>query len=360
MIDQSSGSSYLPPNPSVESSMTAAPDLSRLAVGDRVQDPLLVLDVDQRESARGGFTTLTLGNSHGQLPSAPFWAEDQPRIAGIARGDVAQVIGEVGQYNGRRQLKVSSIRVLPRGAVDWRQLLRSVGDVAPYWDTLDRWREEIRRPRLRATLALLFDDADFRRRFEECPASTSGHHAALGGLLKHTCEVAAIGRAIAKVCRADAELVLAGALLHDIGKLEAYRWDGVFEHTERGTLLGHVALGLLMFGAARLPGARPAVHRPGAGHPPPLHRLAPREARVRRHGAPDDARGGGPPLRRQRERQDSQHGGRAGRCRELRRRCPGQRPRHLAARPAEGISWQQRLGGGSRGVEKMERPPSRG
>ena len=226
--------------------MAAPPDLSRLVVGDRVQDPLLVTDVDQRESARGAFTTLTLGNRYGQLPSAPFWAEDQPRIAGIVRGDVAHVVGEVGQYNGRRQLKVSSIRVLPRGAVDWRQLLPSVGEVAPFWDTLDRWRGEVRRPRLRATLALLFQDPDFRRRFEECPASTSGHHSELGGLLKHTCEVAAIARAIAKVCRADVELVLAGALLHDIGKLEAYRWDGAFEYTDRGRLLGHVALGLIM------------------------------------------------------------------------------------------------------------------
>ena len=56
------------------------------------------------------------------------------------------------------------------------------------------------------------------------------------GCCEHTCEVAAIGRAIAKVCRADAEIVLAGALLHDIGKLEAYRWEGAFEVTERGTL----------------------------------------------------------------------------------------------------------------------------
>jgi 3'-5' exoribonuclease len=222
------------------------PDLKQLAVGERVQDPLLVLEVEQRESARGGFTTLTLGNCRGQLPTAPFWAEDQPRIAGIARGDVAQVIAEVGLYNGRRQLKVSSIRVLPRASIDWRQLLPSVGDVAPYWDTLDRWRGEVQRSRLRRTLDLLYADDDFRRRYQECPASTVGHHAELGGLLRHTCEVAAIGRAIAKVCRADAELVLAGALLHDIGKLESYRWDGAFELTECGALLGHVTLGILM------------------------------------------------------------------------------------------------------------------
>lgn len=226
--------------------MPAPPDLTRLIVGDRVQDPLLVLEVEYRDSTRGGFTTLIFGNSYGRIASAPFWAEDQPRIAGIARGDVVQVIAEVGQYNGRRQLKVSSIRVLPRGSIDWRGLLASAGDVQPYWDTLDRWRGEVQRPRLRRTIDLFYTDPDFRRRYEQCPASTAGHHAELGGLVRHTCEVAAIGRAIAKVARADLELVLAGALLHDIGKLEAYRWEGAFELTECGVLLGHVSLGMLM------------------------------------------------------------------------------------------------------------------
>ena len=227
--------------------MPAPPDLRHLVVGDRIQDPLLVLEIEQRETSKGPFTTITLGNCNGQLSTAPFWAEDQPRIAGIKRGDVAQVIGEVGQYNARRQLKVSSIRVLPRGSVDWRQLLPAVPDVQPYWDTLDRWRSEISRPRLARVIGLFYDDSDFRKRYEECPASVQGHHAELGGLLKHTCEVATIGRAIGKVCRADLDLVLAGALLHDIGKLEAYSWQGVFEHTEVGSLLGHVTLGILMF-----------------------------------------------------------------------------------------------------------------
>ena len=101
-------------------------------------------------------------------------------------------------------------------------------------------------PRLAQTLDLFFADPEFRDRFESCPASTAGHHAELGGLLRHTWEVAAIARAIARTCHADRALVTAGALLHDIGKLEAYRWDGAFETTEAGALLGHVTLGMLM------------------------------------------------------------------------------------------------------------------
>ena len=221
-------------------------DLKQLAVGERVQDPLLVWEVDQRGNGDSLFTVLTLGNCSGRLQSAPFWSEDQSRIAGVARGDVVQVIGEVGVYRDKRQLKVSSIRVLPRAGVDWRQLLPSIESPDPYWRILDGWRSEIRRPRLRAVLDLFFTDPDFRSRFEACPAAPVGHHAELGGLLKHVTEVASIGRTISRACRADAELVLAGALLHDIGKLESYSWDGAFEVTECGALLGHVVLGVMM------------------------------------------------------------------------------------------------------------------
>jgi 3'-5' exoribonuclease len=59
--------------------------------------------------------------------------------------------------------------------------------------------------------------------------------------------VAYVGKSIAKVYRrADPDLVVAGAMLHDIGKLESYRWSGAFEMTEAGSLIGHVALGMLM------------------------------------------------------------------------------------------------------------------
>ena len=97
-----------------------------------------------------------------------------------------------------------------------------------------------------AHLLIIDDDAEFRAHYGQCPASNTGHHAELGGLLRHTCEVAAIGHVVADCCGADPDLVLAGALLHDIGKLQAYRWSAGFEATDAGTLLGHVALGLRM------------------------------------------------------------------------------------------------------------------
>ncbi|MGI9040268.1 MAG: 3'-5' exoribonuclease YhaM family protein [Gemmatimonadales bacterium] len=227
--------------------MPPGTDLKRLLPGERLQDSLLVLDVEQRTYGDGkDCVVLVLSNSSGSIVSAPFWSEKQSALAGIGKGTVVQVGGEVRLFRGRRQLDISSISILPGVAIDWRRLLPSIADVVPIWERLDRWRAGMRGSRLQDVVALFYDDADFRRHFQECPASTSGHHAELGGLLRHTCEVAAIGRAIAKTSRADPDLVLAGALLHDIGKLEAYSWKVGFGTTESGSLVGHVALGMLM------------------------------------------------------------------------------------------------------------------
>ena len=222
-------------------------DLPTLRPGDRVQDTLLVLDAEQKRHPSGAYTILTFGNSTGRLSSAPFWTEDLPFVEGIRKGHVVQVIGEVQDYKGHAQLRVTApVRLLPEGSVDLTKLLPSVGDVTRYWETLDGWRSEMQQPRLARVVSLFYDDDDFRGRYGRCPASVSGHHAALGGLVKHTVEVAAIARVIARVCGADQDLVLAGVLLHDIGKLESYRWDGVFDYTDAHYLVGHVVLGSLM------------------------------------------------------------------------------------------------------------------
>src|SRR5574341_817291 len=222
-------------------------DLPSLKPGERVQDSLLVLDVEARATTDGNpYTVLVLGNSTGRIPTEPFWIERQDAVAGMRRGHVVQVIGEVTSYRDRPQLKVVSVRLLPDGLADPASLLPSVGAVGRYWETLDGWRRDLRKPRLAKVVSLFYDDDDFRRRYEQCPASLKGHHAAIGGLLKHTTEVAAIARTIARAAGADQELVLAGVLLHDIGKLEAYRWDGAFDYTDLHYLLGHVVLRSLM------------------------------------------------------------------------------------------------------------------
>jgi len=224
-------------------------NLPALTAGDRVEHPFRVLSIEKKDGEHPRWV-VSLGNASGDIDSGPIWERDgvAAMLQGVAKGDVVQVIGTIGEYRGKRQLTVTSLRPLPPGQIDRRQLVPSITAAATekYWEKLDAWRRDITAPRLKAVLALCFDDDDFRARFGECPAAPKGHHARLGGLLQHVSEVVYIGRHMALAMRADVDLVVAGALLHDIGKLEAYDWSDSFEHTLVGTLHGHITLGVRM------------------------------------------------------------------------------------------------------------------
>ncbi len=218
----------------------------RLAPGSRIAGTFLVTALEPRSYGDGkACVVLTLSDAGGRIDSAPFWPTRQDMLRGITAGMVVELAGEVQIYRGRRQLEIARIAPAADGT-DPATLLPCAGDPAPRWEQIDRWRARLQGPRLAAVVALFYNDGEFRARYERCPASTAGHHAEIGGLLRHTCEVAAIGHAVAESCGADADLVVAGALLHDIGKLEAYRWATGFETTDAGALLGHVALGIAL------------------------------------------------------------------------------------------------------------------
>lgn len=78
------------------------------------------------------------------------------------------------------------------------------------------------------------------------PAALTVHHAYRGGLLEHILKIAEVGSVLAVSYGADADLVVAGAILHDIGKLEELSYDGVTTYSRRGNLLGHITMGAQM------------------------------------------------------------------------------------------------------------------
>lgn len=231
--------------------MTAV-NLSQAQYGDRVQHELLVVERSEKQKANGEpYVILKLGNASGQIETEPIWSNllDEGWADGAERGVIVQAIGQVSRYNAKRQLKLSApLRVLPRDERSLDDFLPRVPQsTAALWEKLDKLRHEITSERLKRIVGLFFDDEPFRLRFERAPASIKGHHSKVGGLLLHVWEVAYIGRGIARAMRADPDLVVAGALLHDIGKIEAYdvSWEG-FTRTPCGHLLEHVVLGCLM------------------------------------------------------------------------------------------------------------------
>jgi 3'-5' exoribonuclease len=231
-------------------------DLRSLEVGTRVQHTLRVVERAEKTTAGGDpFVILTLGNASGDIDTAPIWKNllDDGWADGAVRGAAVQAIGQVDRYEARgtakRQLKLTApLRALPREGLDLSEFLPHIAeDPQKLWEKVDEMRRGMSSQQLKRVLGLFYDEDDFRLRFERAPASVGGHHSKVGGLLLHVWEVAYIARGMAKAMRAREDVVLAGVLLHDIGKVEAYGigWEG-FTRTSAGHLIEHVILGSMM------------------------------------------------------------------------------------------------------------------
>lgn len=235
---------------------TLAPlDIPGLAPGSRVQHELLVYERTEKKTNAGDpFVVLKLGNRSGTIETAPIWSDKLHWAEGADSGRVVQAIGDVTIYSkgggaGRKQLAISApVRPIPREMVSIDEFLpRITHDVAKLWAQVDKMRDEVESARLRRVLDLFFRDEEFRLAFEKTPGSTSGHHAKIGGLLLHVWEVARIAKHTAVTMRANVDLAVTGALLHDVGKVESYTvGPGGFTFTPCGLLVGHVVLGVMM------------------------------------------------------------------------------------------------------------------
>jgi 3'-5' exoribonuclease len=224
-------------------------DIAALGQNDRVQHELMVRAREEKTTRNGDpYAVVTVGNASGQI-TANVWKEQLPWIDGVKPGSIVQVIGTVELYQGKRQLKFTApLRLVATGAINLDEFLpRIQGDVAALWATIDEWRGGISSPPLRKAVDLFFADDAFRAEFERTPGAPRGHHAQVGGLLQHVVEVGMIARASAATMQGNVGLVTAGALLHDIGKVETYAISAAgFDYTQAGFLLQHIVLGALM------------------------------------------------------------------------------------------------------------------
>jgi 3'-5' exoribonuclease len=195
----------------------------------------------------GQYLALTLGDRTGQIESR-MWDNCAESAAGFDQGDVVKVRAEVSRYNGKLQLNLEKVR---RATADEFELADYVPqtrkDVAELWATLVRTVDSFSDPALQALVRSFLEDPVFAVAFREAPAAKALHHAWLGGLLEHVvsllglCDLAA--RHYPEIHR---DLLLSGAILHDIGKLEELSWGTSFGYTLQGQLVGHITIGIGM------------------------------------------------------------------------------------------------------------------
>jgi len=177
--------------------------------------------------------------------------EEAERAAKLAPiGGYVGIRARVERYRQKRQLRIEELHELVVPAEELGIFLPTTRrDVAEMACELDSLIASIEDAPLRAlTQRLLGPDSETGRAFRGSPAAKTRHHAHLGGLLEHTLSIAFLCQRLAEHYGAivDRDLLLAGALLHDIGKVREISTEPGFPYTDEGKLLGHIVLGLDM------------------------------------------------------------------------------------------------------------------
>ena len=225
-------------------------DFTGLAPGSERRGAACVRSREARETKGGKeYLVLELGNATGAA-SARIWSESLPEWEDIPAGAAVDLHARVqaGWRGGAPELSVVSVKQLP----DDHEVRLELNPHSPVSREelearLTGLVESIRRPQARQLLDLVFDCLG-RERFATAPAAVSHHHAYIGGLLEHSVEVAELAVAMASAERyaslIDRDMTIVGALLHDLGKLESYQWEGVPIRISRaGRLRSHVTRG---------------------------------------------------------------------------------------------------------------------
>ena len=217
-----------------------------LSVGDQVLDFFLVKHQELdwfRDRTRGQFLTLVLMDRTGEI-LARAW-ERGPELADtFAEGDVVRIQGPVEEYQGRLQIIVERLRLARPEEVVWGDFLPSTErDVEAMWQTVEGTIEELRNPHLKALCRAVFGDEAFTALFKRAPAARRVHHAYLGGLLEHVAELLVLARPLCRLYPdIDHDLLMAGILLHDIGKTREFTYEREISYSDTGRLLGHIVL----------------------------------------------------------------------------------------------------------------------
>ncbi len=220
-------------------------DIDSLEPGQLLTDELFLvaesrLGVDRRGQ---NYYSLKLNAEGGRQIDGKVWADN---IAGeIEPGCGLEVLARVDEYRGQKQLNIQRYQVLSPDEHDLTPFVRHTElDVDEAFETLFNWEGDAHsNPHLKRLMDELHGNAGFAAAFKESPAASFHHHNYQGGLIEHTLEVWKLARRIYEVYseRLDRDLLLCGAAVHDVGKVNSYQLvSGVSERTETGELLDHV------------------------------------------------------------------------------------------------------------------------
>lgn len=221
--------------------------VENLREGTKIEDVFLLISKSIATTRTGSpYLRMRLADKTGDI-EAVKWEITETEISKLNEDDYIFVSATTNTYRDSLQLTIDSLRKWGDD-VDPADFLRcSARDIDQMMAELQEILLNVSNPHIKRLLHLFFEDEDFALKFKQAPAAKANHHAYVGGLLEHTLNVIKICVELAELYpQLDKDLLLAGAALHDIGKVEEFNWNGSIKYTESGVLVGHLAGGAMM------------------------------------------------------------------------------------------------------------------
>jgi 3'-5' exoribonuclease len=219
--------------------------IAELSTGTMTDALYLVADrsVRAHKNKPGQYLQLQLQDRTGTI-KAMYWDVPIKVADSVRAGDVYLVSGKVENYMDDLQIRVTGIRE-PTGDIDWSEFLPESAKSAQELETeFDRIVALMEDPDYRAIVEAFRNDDKLWPRFTVAPAATAIHHAYLRGLMEHTLNLCNICERLCTMYHdVNRDLLLAGAIFHDLGKAYEYESGPTFKKTLYGELVGHLAIG---------------------------------------------------------------------------------------------------------------------
>ncbi len=202
----------------------------------------LVQEKELRQGAKDYYVRMRLGDEGGSV-NAYIWSNAQESNELFKEGDILKIKGMVKDYKGQLQISITNLRVAEENEYDLKDFIPTTSkDINKLADNLFNYISGLANEFLKKLLLSIFEDREFMTNFAKSPAAKNWHHNYAGGLLEHTIAVTLICDFVSHNYPVDRDLLITGALLHDIGKVHEYDMKAAIDFTNIGRLVGHITI----------------------------------------------------------------------------------------------------------------------
>ncbi|NIA08806.1 MAG: HD domain-containing protein [Nitrospiraceae bacterium] len=220
--------------------------ISEIVPGVGVEGLFCVSSKQMLETRNGDpYLAITLVDRTGEI-EARVWNGARKLDPVFAQSDYVWIKAEAHKFRDAIQLKIAHLKAVRDKDLDPGLFLPVVqADTEELWSEFSGYIKEIRSPVLKPLLEEIFRDQEISKAFRLAPAGKRMHHAYIGGLLEHTVSVTRLANSVCSLyLRLDRDLLVSGAMVHDIGKIDEFSYSRPpIDYTDIGRLVGHVVLG---------------------------------------------------------------------------------------------------------------------